>query len=109
MRAHLYDDGGGIVTGTDDIGAARLAIRAAWLERQGLDSEDQMADDDRAGWDFWAIEPVVEVGRIVPAGRYSDYGWFWRPAPTRYRGATTAVVWNPGQMSLRDRAMEASR
>jgi hypothetical protein len=106
VKAHLYVDGGGMVTGTTDVAAATDAIRSAWLESTGWENETQIPEDERAGWDFWSKTPAIEVGRTVPAGRDSDYGWFWRTGGViGTRGVTTAVVWNPGQIELRERGI----
>lgn len=97
MKAHLYVEGGGMVTGTHDVRAARKAIATEWLDQRGSwDDREDIAEASRL---FRASEARLEVGRVVPespANRgFSGYTWWWR---TGYKlgkpGVTRAVVWN---------------
>lgn len=94
MRAHLFVEGGGLVTGCDDIVKARRAIVEEWIDIHGMyDDRESTAEASRC---FRARNAKVQVGRIVPAGpdNWEGYTWFWR---TGYKlgkpGVTTAVVW----------------
>jgi len=104
MKAHLFVDGGGIVTGTDDVTAARDLIRREWgtkvLHLDVSDPAQAAALDvgELSGLAQWDIEPSVEVGRIVPAtggDAAAGYRWWWRRGSGQVgqRGVTTAVVW----------------
>lgn len=98
MRAHLFLEGGGMVTGTHDVAAARRLIVATYMD------EHPEVDDDRqelayVSRKFRASEARQEVGRIVPespvAREYSGYAWWWRSGYTLgKRGVTRAVVWD---------------
>lgn len=89
-KAHVYYEGdGGLVTGTDDIELARTLMRDELLT---VYTPEEMID-----YDFTASTPEVQVGRIVPAPRGSEYAWFWKSLPESEkgkRGVTRGVVWN---------------
>lgn len=98
MRAHLFGgDGGGIVTGTHDIKAARRAIVEKRLEDQGLTLAEATREEiARASWEFPARQAVLEVGRVVPSGPYPNLrgDMFWYPGyELGKRGVTKAVTW----------------
>lgn len=86
MKAHIFSDGGGIVTGTDDVEAARALLKSGFSAGQ----VSELAVFDGEG--------TVQTGRIVPAGPHDDDGnaWYWRPGyKSGVRGVTTAVVFRP--------------
>lgn len=92
-RAHLWVDGGGMVTRCDDREVAAQRIQAKYLRAEfgsALDPEDR----ETAERLFPASKAVVERGRIQPdfTGTYS---WVWYPVPSHVKGhgVTTAVVW----------------
>jgi hypothetical protein len=90
-KAHIFMDGeGGLVTGTHDIEIARDLMR---IELRSYYEEDEISE-----YDFTEPEPVLQIGRIVPAPSYSDYSWFWKGRLTEAdlgkRGVTRGVVWN---------------
>jgi hypothetical protein len=97
MKAHLFMEGGGIVTGTHDKLAAQRAIVDEYLDYHG---------DYADGWSvldavrmFSLCSASLETGRIVPADRatreFEGYTWWWRSGyKLGRRGVTRAVVWN---------------
>lgn len=97
MKAHLFNEGGGLVTGTHDVKAARRVIVEKRLEDQGLTLDEATREEiARASWEFPARQAVLEIGRIVPAGRYrylsGDKLWF--PGHKLGKpGVTKAVTW----------------
>lgn len=96
MKAHLFNDGGGLVTGTHDVKAARRLIVAEWLEWYG--DCDERRDIAEASYCFRVRDARLETGRIVPNNPETgdpDYSWFWRSGyELGKRGATRAVVWS---------------
>lgn len=80
-KAHLFNEGGGIVTGTHDVKAARRVIVEKRLEDQGRTFETATREEiAEASWEFPARQAVLEIGRMVPGGRYpslrGDYLWY---------------------------------
>jgi len=94
MKARLFNEGGGMVTGTHDIKAARRLMVA-----EVADLSDRY-DVAWASHRFSARCAELETGRIVPVGpnsAYADegYSWFWRPGYELGKpGVTKAVVWH---------------
>jgi hypothetical protein len=94
-RAHLWIDGGGMVTRCDDPARA-----AEIIQRKYLRDEIGSAVEPEERWAAEAVFPVsrgvVERGRVQPdfTGVYS---WVWYPVPDHAKGPgiTTAVVWYP--------------
>lgn len=96
MKAHLYLEGGGMVTGTHDVTEARRLLVDAWLEYNVGGPYDR-EDIAHASRRFAARSASIETGRIVPAGpdHWEGYSWFWRKGyELGKRGVTRAVVWN---------------
>ena len=98
MKAHLFNEGGGMVTGTHDIKAARALIVDEWLEWNGdLDCREDVAV---ASSMFHVSSAELQTGRIVPVGPHSayadeGYSWFWRSGYELGKpGVTRAVVWH---------------
>lgn len=97
MRAHLFNDGGGMVTGTHDIKEARRLIVDEYMDTNGYDFSDRgdIADASRT---FRAGHARLETGRIVPNNPETgdpDYTWFWRSGYELGKpGVTRAVVWS---------------
>lgn len=96
MRAHLFNEGGGMVTGTHDVKTARLLLANHWLEEQAdPDFRDDVAEASRM---FRASSATLETGRIVPNNPETgdpDYSWFWRSGYKLGKpGVTKAVVWH---------------
>lgn len=109
-KAHLYVDGGGMVTGTHDIALARRLLVAAHLEAVGYAKNPA---DDYGVWArpgerrretafasrmFQSRKARLETGRIVPnpPPYNSEYIWFWRNDYELGKpGVTRAVVWTP--------------
>lgn len=95
MKAHLFVDGGGMVTGTHDIKAARALI--ADLKIDGDDDREFIAQVSR---EFSIRSAELETGRIVPVGPNTydadeGYSWFWRSGYELGKpGVTKAVVWH---------------
>lgn len=97
-RAHVFLDGGGVVTKTHDVERAQRLIIAEHLSYYGElgESEEELRDE------VYPLDGASLVyGRIVPADpgvRQSEgYTWFWRqfdgPGPWVGRGITRAVKW----------------
>ncbi|HEY9354527.1 MAG TPA: hypothetical protein VIP28_14790 [Nocardioides sp.] len=97
MKAHLFNEGGGMVTGTHDVKAARRLIVDEFLEWNGYDHEDRL-DVAHASAMFSARCAELETGRIVPNNPETgdpDYSWFWRSGYKPGKpGVTKAVVWH---------------
>jgi hypothetical protein len=96
MRAHLFVDGGGMVTGTHDIKTARRLIVDVALEQYG-DYRDRY-DIASASAAFQVRKARLETGRVVPNNPENgdpDYSWFWRSGYELGKpGVTRAVVWS---------------
>lgn len=96
MRAHLFNEGGGMVTGTHDVKEARRVIVDAALEAYG-DYRDRY-DIAAASAEFQVRKARLETGRIVPNNPETgdpDYSWFWRSGYELGKpGVTRAVVWS---------------
>lgn len=96
MRAHLFVEGGGMVTGTHDAKAARRLIVEEFLEQFG-DYRDRY-DIAVASAQFQVRKARLETGRIVPNNPETgdpDYTWFWRSGYELGKsGVTRAVVWS---------------
>lgn len=96
MRAHLFNEGGGMVTGTHDVKAARLLLVDLWLEEVGDPYERESIAT--ASSMFHVRSADLETGRIVPNNPETgdpDYTWFWRSGYTLGKpGVTKAVVWH---------------
>lgn len=92
-KAHLFIDGGGMVTGTHDIQEARRLIVA-----EKADGSDDRYDIADASAMFRARYARLETGRIVPNGNRDwdpEYAWFWRRGYELGKpGVTRAVVWS---------------
>lgn len=109
MRAHVFLDGGGMVTGTHDVVAARrvaveeqLSVLGYALPLEDEDREvfvrDWRREVARASAMFRIRDARLEVGRVVPVNpdTGSDYAWFWRSGYELGKpGVTRAVVWYP--------------
>ena len=97
MRAHLFVDGGGMVTGTHDIRAARRLIIAEAMDN-GLGAFDDRYDVAYFSARFRPHEARLETGRIVPNNPETgdpDYSWWWRSGYELGKpGVTRAVVWS---------------
>ena len=102
-KAHLFNDGGGMVTGTHDVKIARSLIVDMFLENErGIILPDcTWADRDEvadASGQFRASSACLETGRIVPNNPETgdpDYTWFWRSGYALGKpGVTRAVVWH---------------
>lgn len=97
MKAHLFNEGGGLVTGTHDIKAARRLMVDEWLEWYvgGPYERESIAE---ASSQFQVRSAVLETGRIVPNNPETgdpDYSWFWRSGYKLGKpGVTKAVVWH---------------
>lgn len=97
MKAHLFNEGGGMVTGTHDVKAARRLLVDLWLEEVGdLYERESIAVASRQ---FQIRSAELETGRIVPVSpntEYADgYAWFWRSGYALGKpGVTKAVVWH---------------
>lgn len=90
--AHIFMEEGGMVTKTDDIELARKLMNEK-LVHEGWHTEEEVA----AGETFAFAEPVIEVGRVVPAPPDDEYVWYWRQVREGGlgdRGVTRAVVWH---------------
>lgn len=98
-RAHLWVDGGGMVTRCDDVEVARRLIVGKYLRDEfGSSATDE--DKQDAERLFSVQGATVERGRVVPQDPESGYSWLWYPLRgdrqhLRGPGITTAVVWNP--------------
>lgn len=95
-RAHLFNEGGGMVTGTHDVKAARLLLVDEWLEHNGDPGvREDVAD---ASSQFQVRSAKLETGRIVPNNPETgdpNYHWFWRSGYKLGKpGVTKAVVWH---------------
>lgn len=95
MRAHLFVDGGGMVTGTQDKLAAQQAMVDEYLDTMGAyDDGEEVLHALRT---FNLAAARLEVGRVVPNNRETgdpDYAWWWRTGYTLGKpGVTRAVVW----------------
>ncbi|WP_159600297.1 hypothetical protein [Agromyces humi] len=88
-RAHLSDEGGGLVTGTHDIVVARAVMRARL--------EHEFGADDAAEFDFTTAEPELKLIRSIPARRDDpDYLWYFVDVDPDHQGrpgVTRAVIW----------------
>jgi hypothetical protein len=97
MRAHLFVDGGGMVTGTHDIKEARRLIVDHAMDN-GLGDFDNREDLAYFSAQFRPHQARLETGRIVPVGNmeyHSEYSWFWRSGYKLGKpGVTRAVVWS---------------
>lgn len=96
MKAHLFNEGGGMVTGTHDVKAARLLLVNHWLEEVGDPYERESIAVASRQFQVRAAE--LETGRIVPNNPEigdPDYSWFWRSGYKLGKpGVTKAVVWH---------------
>lgn len=92
MKAHLFDDGGGMVTGTTDIKAARRLLVEKRLEDQGVTLISATREEiARASREFPAQGAAREVGRIIP----DQWDLRWKTGYALGKpGVTTAVVWS---------------
>lgn len=97
-RAHLWVEGGGMVTRCDDVEVARRRIIPKYLRDE---FGSLVEDEDRADADalFRASQARVERGRVVPCD-CGECSWRWMPFPpdrqnAKGPGITTAVVWYP--------------
>lgn len=98
MKAHLFNEGGGMVTGTHDVKEARRLIVDHAMDN-GLGSYDERQDIAHFSRQFAPQAAELETGRIVPVGpnaEYADgYAWFWRQGYKLGKpGVTKAVVWH---------------
>lgn len=86
-RAHLWEDGGGMVTRCDDVERAAQRIRAKYRHVEGASQEE-------AEEMFPIGKAVVQRGRCQPDWTRT-YSWVWHPeeAHAKGLGVTTAVVW----------------
>ena len=93
LTAHLFQEDGGMVTGTRNIERARRLLVGRWLEENGDDYDRY--DIALASRQFRRHEARVETGRIVPARPDDpDCSWYWRPGYELGKpGVTQAVVW----------------
>jgi hypothetical protein len=94
MNAHLFNDGGGMVTGTGDIEAARRLLKETWLHDHGARGEN-LEDWEEAALSAFDAIGSVETGRIIPAPRDDLDGnsWYWHAGyKPGAKGVTTAVV-----------------
>lgn len=96
-KAHLWIEGGGMVTRCDDIAEAQALIVAKYLR---VEVGSLVDDIDRhvATQMFSPERAVVQRGRInVVAPESDEVSWWWMalPADAKGPGITTAVVWNP--------------
>ena len=91
-KASTFTDGGGLVIGTGDLDVARKFMQAHLLEEYGA---KELADYPEM--DFTDMEPMFDVGQMVPAQPDSEYSWFWKghlkEEMLGRRGVTRAVVW----------------
>ena len=95
-KAHLFNEGGGMVTGTHDAKDARRLLVAEWLENVGDPYErESIAVASRM---FQVRSAELETGRIVPNNPETGdpgYHWFWRSGYALGKpGVTKAVVWH---------------
>lgn len=97
MNAHLFVDGGGMVTGTHDIKEARRLMVAEAMEIWGADRDDRAEVAEVSGY-FRPHKARLETGRIVPNNPETgdpDYSWVWRRGYELGKpGVTRAVVWS---------------
>lgn len=100
-RAHLWVEGGGMVTRCDDVADARhliinkyiresIGLRPSQLDQEGTREVERL---------FRASDARVERGRVVPCD-CGDCAWRWMPFPADRQnakgpGITTAVCWYP--------------
>lgn len=98
-EAHLFHEGGGMVTRTHDVATARRMLVDAWLWEHG-DPADRY-DVAEASSLFRVRDARCETGRIVPVGpstfenEYDPHTWLWRSGyPLGKPGVTRAVVWS---------------
>lgn len=95
-KAHLFNEGGGMVTGTHDRKEARRLLVDEWLEWNG--DPDNREDVAEASRQFQIRSSELETGRIVPNNPETgdpDYRWFWRSGYELGKpGVTKAVVWH---------------
>lgn len=97
MRAHLFVDGGGMVTGTHDVKEARRLIVDHALDN-GLGDFDNREDLAYFSAQFRPHQAHLETGRVVPNNPETgdpDYSWWWRAGYELGKpGVTRAVVWS---------------
>lgn len=96
-RAHLYLEGGGMVTGTHDKLMAQRLMVDEWLDHHAGHGDGEWTLD--AVRMFSLEQASLETGRIVPespeAREFSGYSWWWRSGYSLGKpGVTRAVVWN---------------
>ncbi len=94
-RAHLWVDGGGMVTRCDDPEVAQgFIIRKYLRDAIGGLILDEDREDAKAAFPIGTAR--VERGRVVPCDPDADYRWLWKgdlPMDAKGPGITTAVVW----------------
>lgn len=97
MKAHLFMEGGGMVTGTHDkLEAQRLLVDERLDSNGGYDDGEAILDALR---EFNLACADIETGRVVPESpanrEYSGYAWWWRSGYEIGKpGVTRAVVWH---------------
>ena len=92
-KAHLFYEGGGMVTGTHDAKEARRLLADEWLETMGDREERQ--DIAFASRQFRLRDARLQTGRIIPADPGDDVRWWWRSGYKLGKpGVTRAVVWH---------------
>lgn len=96
-KAHLFLEGGGIVTRTHDKVTAQRLIVDEYLDSVGgYDDGEEMLSAYRL---FSLRGADLETGRMVPeapeAREFSGYSWWWRSGYKPGKpGVTRAVVWH---------------
>lgn len=91
-----FGDGGGIVTKTHDINAARDTIVKAFIDELIYDEEEAREQVDI---EFPADAAELEVGRFIvcnPDNHPEGWSWMWKIVPDDQLGrpgVTRAVAW----------------
>lgn len=88
VTAYVFEYGGGIVTGTGDVGKARRVMRKEIRSRW-----EGIGPFSWPDYDFTHTEPVVEHGRWVPDIHAGGSRWVPLALGANSRGTTVGVVW----------------